>query len=188
MPTFKTGNIFDHLTDYDGVFFTSCGVIKCRDSGLVMGRGFAAEVYNSHPRLSPAIGQMIMKLGEKTRNLYGRRYKSEWIYGIIPPQCYFSPDEGGWLGAHSEARRFGAFQTKLHFADASYVDLVEHSVKKLRRWALKRPRETYALNYPGIGLGQLTRAAVEPCLTPLPHNIHVFSLDCDNDTQEPPPT
>jgi len=185
MCKFETGDILDNLIDFDGYFFSACGVIR-GDKRLVMGKGFAAEVNHRFPILSRALGQMIMSVGECFEEPANRRYRGTYIYGLIPPHSYLTPEEGGWCRDDSVSASFGAFQTKFHFANPSTVECIQMSCDMLCKWAIKQhkmigkkciPLE-YALNYPGIGCGCLTRSAVEPLLSSmLPDNITVFSLD-----------
>lgn len=183
MPHFHTGDIMDEHTKYDGCFFTSNGVLN-KQGALVMGKGFAATINRHFPRLSPALGHAIKLVGELAFEPRSRRYQGVYAYGIIPPDTclgandhYLTTDEGGWLPRNCQSRRWGAFQTKGAFWDPSPVDGIKASVDALRRFARKHAEHTYCLNYPGIGLGELTRASVEPLLAPLPDNIHIYSLD-----------
>jgi hypothetical protein len=180
VPEFKTGDIFDSLLDYDTFFFTSNGTIRT-DHALPMGRGFAERVATEFPKLPKALGQMIEAAGEFVIEPASRRYRAIYVYGIIPPRCYLHPDEGGWLPPDSPARNVGAFQTKGAFWDDAGIEIIEFSVAKLIPWAL-RHRQPVALNYPGIGEGNLTRAAVEPLLSRLPSNVHIFSLDKEDES------
>lgn len=175
MPEFRTGDIFDNLLDYNCFFFTANGVITS-DHRLPMGKGFAERVSREFPKLPHALGQMIENIGELAAEPASRRYIAVYVYGIIPPFSYLTLAEGGWMPSSSSARMVGAFQTKGAFWDKAGIEIIEYAVYKLTKWA-KQYKEPIALNYPGIGLGELTRAAVEPLLSPLPANVHIYSLD-----------
>lgn len=71
----------------------------------------------------------------------------------------------------------GAFQTKYHYNDKSDLDLIMFSAQKLAALASQHPHLTFAVNFPGIGCGGLSRAAVTSAIeTILPNNIEVWLL------------
>lgn len=184
MCKFATGDIMDNLLDFHGIFFSSCGVVRS-DRSLVMGKGFALQVKQAMPILPKALGQMAELSGELIEEPANRRYRGVYMFGLIPPYSYLNPDEGGWVRNDSCSAQFGAFQSKFHFANPSTVELIQYSVQCLKKWANKQFRMVskkmemleFALNFPGIGEGGLTRSAIEPLLAVLPDNITVFSLD-----------
>lgn len=184
MPTYREADIMDALIDgtpqgepYGAYFFTASGTIKMNHS-LVMGKGFAKRVADAFPKLPRAAGQLIELVGELLYEPKSRRYRGIHLYGILPPRKYLDIDhEGGWMPKDSPAQIWCPFQTKFAFWDPSSLPLIELSVHKLQEFAKRNRKRFIALNYPGIGLGELTRAAVEPLLAPLPSYVHIFSLD-----------
>ena len=58
-------------------------------------------------------------------------------------------------------KKLGIFQVKHHWKANAHLRLILESTEMLREHALIHPNRTYALNYPGIGHGRLSKKAVE---------------------------
>lgn len=149
----KKGNLFKD-SDADILLFTSNGVVK-RTGELVMGAGAARAAALADPDLPKLLGSAILR---------GHRALRPGIY------------EYGLVIV--ESRGFGAFQTKYHYREPSPLSLVALSARMLAREATANPGTTYAVNFPGVGLGGLNRndvlSLIQPLWAELP--IEVWSL------------
>ena len=72
-------------------------------------------------------------------------------------------------------RKIGVFQTKLHWRDPSPVELIEHSTRLLTVRASDTPGERFDMTMPGCSHGQLSRSIVDPIISFLPDNVHVWT-------------
>ena len=116
-----------------------------KDGALVMGRGAALEVKNAHPQIAYELGKKISGLDK--------------IYGL----------------ALSDTLPIGVFQVKTNFRFNAHVDIIKHSVEKLKEYlSTQSPLKLVHMNYPGIGYGGLPKMIVEPLLANLPENVVIF--------------
>lgn len=140
--------MFSYRHQYDLMFVTTNAMVR-KDGALVMGRGAAKEAAEHWPLLPFALGRAI---GDDRE------------YGLIVP------------GSIISGPRIGAFQVKYHWRDKADLMLIHLSADKLRMLAEIFPGSQVALNYPGIGNGQLNKEIVEPLLGFLPDNVDVWEL------------
>ena len=152
MPKFAKGNIFESgftpIVTTNGVITRSNGVAR-----LVMGLGAALEAKKRY------VGIDILA--------------AEWITEYITPR----PD--GTYHYHPlfiQPYKIGLFQVKYHYRERADLSLIERSSKYLAWFADLVPTVQFALNYPGIGAGDRTKAEIEPIIAILPNNVTVFEL------------
>ena len=88
----------------------------------------------------------------------------------------FTGKRYGWISNDT----VGLFQTKINYWEPSTVKLIEFSVKKLLAWLEQRPGITVALNFPGIGLGGLTKDEVLPVIEQLPDTVTIYKAPVVN--------
>lgn len=126
------------------ILVTSNSYIR-KDGALVMGRGAALEAATRFPNF-PYIA--------------GGRISEKW---------------GGHLGFYgtllSVHKNIGLFQVKRHFKDPAELGIIEASVGSL---LVQMRNETYAINFPGIGYGQLEISRVLPVIQKLPDNVWIY--------------
>lgn len=155
MAKFKRGDLFNHLNDYDIVFITTNA--KVSNGKLAMGAGIARQAMEMFPELPALFGKQIKFILDKKNN--------DW-YGIA-----FVTDE------NKQRHKIAAFQTKgKNPYDISDIKLIRYSTECLIDYAMNRPDLRIALNYPGIGLGQLSKSDVEPIVSLLPDNVIIWEL------------
>lgn len=143
----QKGNIWDNETEFDYVCITTNSIIKS-DGTCVMGAGIALEAKKRYPAIAADFGKQI-----RDKSLHGK-------------ECPLLLAGGKYI----------AFQTKLHWRDPSPLWLVERSCQRLKLLAEKYPEKTFALPYPGISNGRLTKEQVRPLIDILPNNVTVFHL------------
>lgn len=159
MPSFKVGNILMEAKAGEALLFTANACVGA-DGRLVMGAGFAREVRDAYPGLDKKLGVAIQKK-------FGRPLQYPQ-YGLLLESV---------LEANNDMRTIGAFQTKYDWRDGSNLPLIAYSVKSLCEWlARSESRVPVHLNFPGVGLGGLTRAEVVPLLDPLPRCVTIWEL------------
>ncbi len=114
---------------------------------LVMGRGMARQARDRFPGLDRALA--------KTLRTPGRRY------GLLvsPP----------WPEA-----KLGLFQVKLRYWEDADPELIRLSTEMLQAWLKQHPDQRVDLNFPGIGNGKLSIAEVQPIISVLPRNVHIW--------------
>jgi hypothetical protein len=150
MPTFKRGDLFRNLDKYDLVFVTTNGTLNTKGE-LLMGAGIAAQAKNLYPSLPKSFGDKIKPILDLKPN--------GW-YGIcILPNS-----------------KIAAFQTKVNPYNDSDPRLIRFSTECLIDYASNNIDLNIALNYPGIGLGQLDKSVVEPIIRLLPDNVTIWEL------------
>lgn len=141
-------NIWEVYQETDKFLFTSNGIIK-GDNSLVMGAGIAKEVRDRFKGIDKAIGTYINSLGIETEKGYG---------------LLLSPNGG----------KVGAFQTKIHYKDESPLWLIRKSTDMLGEYAENNPHIIISMPYPGIGHGNRSMEEIEPIISVLPDNVHVY--------------
>lgn len=146
----KKGNLYtdDNISHYDWLGFTANSIVK-RDGSLVMGAGNAKTVRDKWVGIDKVFGKLVKK---------GSR---DGVYLIV---------------ADPNTRLF-AFQTKLHYKDKSPLHLIERGVKMLTAAASKDGSKLFALPFPGISHGGLSRDVVLELIEELPNNVHVWELE-----------
>jgi len=73
-----------------------------------------------------------------------------------------------------------AFRTKDNWKEDSKIELIQESLDKLRKFALKNKDKRIALPVPGVTNGNLTEDVILPLLANLPKNVDVWSLPKTN--------
>ena len=148
MPTFTTGNMWDAYPTADRFVITTNSFIT-PDGRLVMGRGIARAARDRFPGLDRRLATAIR-------------------------------ERGGHLGTYYLAidplTKIIAFQVKHHWNDPANTSLIQGSANALTRLINGHPLNIH-LNFPGIGNGHLTRAAVLPYLYDLPPNVTIWEKD-----------
>jgi len=149
---FRRGDMFTSKSDL--ILFTSNGVIKS-DRGLVMGAGAALQALNRFHGCDRAFGEMLIN--------HHRRY-SDTRYGVF-------------IHPTLEAPALGAFQVKYDFWEKADLNLIAYSTGLLTAMALTDWKDKIiSLNFPGVGLGGLTKDQVLPVIQSLPDNVQVWEL------------
>jgi hypothetical protein len=112
--------------------------------GLVMGAGMARQVRDRFPIIPVVFGRRVIEIAPQDYNVL--------VFGKI-----------------------GAFQTKRHYAQPSTLELIASSVAALNNFiSFFAIPPKIALNYPGIGLGGLSKHKVFPIIQRLPSNVQIW--------------
>ena len=133
-------------SDCDYIGITTNSIVK-RNGELVMGAGVALTAKKINPQLLKIIGRSVLEMG-----VVGG------FYGIIKCGKYF------------------AFQTKRHYKDKSDIRDVYESILLLKGIAERFKDKTFALPFPAVNNGGLTRDEVSKYLMMLPDNVFVYDL------------
>jgi hypothetical protein len=149
MPTYKTGDMWQHYNKADLFLITTNSFIKA-DGELTMGAGIAKEAKERFPSLPLQAGN------------------------IVKQYCGHLGKYGLYVSKHWPATKLGLFQTKFHWRDSADIDLIKRSVTMLDFWLIGRDDKTVCFNFPGIGNGGLDRDIVKPLLDVLPSNVFIF--------------
>jgi hypothetical protein len=141
------------------IVVTTNGFIR-KDMTLVMGAGAARQMADRIPGFDFEAAEAILKW---TRTVTGYAQPAgATAYGFMVIR-----------EPNAERVGSGIFQVKMHWRNEANLDLIRDSVRTLGLYAKAHPNVAVRMNYPGIGLGRLSRATVEPLLTPLPDNVTV---------------
>lgn len=143
----KFGNLLDNLTQYDYVGITANSFVK-NNGELVMGRGFARAMALKYPEIPSQAGYEI-------------GLRQQYLIAPLPSQDHFTPF---------------LFQVKIHWGDAANLGLVQKSTSFLAAFANAMAHYTFALNYPAIGNGRLSKDDIEPIITELPDNVDIWQF------------
>lgn len=145
----QVGNMFDHLEECNVLLVTTNQYIK-KDGSLVMGAGAALQLKQLCPGVDYHFGH----------------------FGFIKdyPVDYFFKK---WDNVKPY---LGYFNVKDHFKDKASLERIKISTNALLEMATDEVGRnlTIFLNYPGIGNGKLKREDVEPIISVLPDNVHVW--------------
>lgn len=165
MAIFKHGDMWQALAHVDHFLVTTNSFLR-RDGCLVMGRGMALQAVQRYPHLPQLFG-------EDVRQCCGHL----GIYGVILGDSLTVEGVRGQAGQMVPIleSRIGLFQVKTHFAEAAELRLIERSTKELYSLAIDRPKQRFALNFPGIGNGRLSAMQVIPYIQNLPDNVEVWT-------------
>ena len=154
MATIVKQNLWDVQADVHIV--TGNGMLKENGSKLVMGAGAAYEMRIRYPGIDIAFAEEVIKC-RSINHAYG----SPRLYGYT------------WA-VYPSGHRLGILQAKYHYDDGSNLALIGYSLTKLLQAANIRGMDwTYAMNFPGIGLGGLKEKDVLPLLESIPLNLIV---------------
>ena len=166
-PTFMQGDLSAHFDDREALLlFTANGVISPTTGRLALRSGFARQVNDAFPSIAYELGQGIIARG---------CFRSGIVF------TYHLEIHRRWTG-----RLIGAFQVKYHWRWPASLDLIATSVTRLKMWCDTHPGVAVHLNYPGIGLGELTPAQVAPLLAILPPRVHVYRLEPESESEAVP--
>ncbi len=150
---YEFGNMWDIVDETDLFLITANGVIR-QDGELVMGAGMALQVKNVYPDLPSVFGKAMINMYDNTYGYYK--------YGLM-------------IMPHDPP--IGAFQTKGYYRENTALDFIKDSTSVLFAYLTHQPNIRVDLNYPGIGLGGRTVEEVEPIISMLPDNVHVWRKD-----------
>lgn len=143
----REGNMWVFAYEKAAYFiFTGNSVIK-NNGALVMGSGMAKQVRDRIPGIDLLLGKSITQRNKQLR-----------VYGFV----------------HN--RKIGVFQTKIHYNEKSSDWIITQSTESLCTFARHHKDKKIHMNYPGIGLGGLTKEVVLPIIKQLPDNVYVWSL------------
>ena len=73
-------------------------------------------------------------------------------------------------------KKLGIFQVKRFYGDSASLELIDYSTSMLYDFATCHSDKRIDLNYPGIGNGKLEKSEVEPIISVLPDNVHVWEF------------
>ena len=127
------------------VIAVTTNAVITQDLKLVMGAGAAKQMLDRYPGIDAEAAEKIVKQTNPRR--YG--------FLVIRPSL-------------------AIFQTKGHFRADSDPELIELSVETLLAYTKKHPTTTIAVNFPGIGLGNLTPRQVKPIIGVLPDTVTFY--------------
>ena len=157
MPNFTQGNIFNTAPDVVKVITTN-GCIT-NDNKLVMGRGAALEATQRYTGIARIAADRI-KTAPHLQVTVGTVMCNIYNYYI----------------AHIPMFNLMLFQVKYHWKQPANLDLIHASVWAFTQYAESHSDIQFALNYPGIGNGNLAKELVAPYLTLLPNNVTIYEL------------
>jgi len=136
---------------YDDLFTNSCTYTLVttsnsftKDGRLVMGKGAALDLKKKVVDIDRTFADLLRT--RTTNNFYGF---------VI------------W-------EKYGIFQVKYNFKDPAVLDLIRASTYVLTKFAKSHKDWTFAMNYPGIGAGQLSIEEVMPIVSKLPDNVYLY--------------
>lgn len=156
MPLFRTGNMFELFGEYKQVLLVTTNGVITPSAGLVMGAGAALQAKQHELNVGKRLAKLIRQGSSDTYEELGVA-----VYGVVWDVSY----------------QIGAFQTKRHWKMPSEISVIKHSVKKLCAISQDNPEFTFNVNFPGIGLGGLSKQTIKPLLVNLPDNVVIWSFN-----------
>jgi hypothetical protein len=156
MPKIVKEELF-RLVDLPALYIVTTNGVVTRNGALVMGAGAAKQLVQRAPGIDEEAGAFVVHSGVPQAGRPG-----VYQYGFLAIRSPLADKVG-----------IGIFQTKYEWQHNSHLPLIDLSVSGLVRYAYDNPRVSIRMNYPGIGLGGLTKEQVEPILDVLPQNVTV---------------
>ncbi|HBY20770.1 MAG TPA: hypothetical protein DEG71_07150 [Clostridiales bacterium] len=136
---------------YDDLFTNKCTYTLVttsnsftKDGRLVMGKGAALDLKKKVVDIDRIFADLLRT---RTTNNF---------YGFVL-----------WAG-------YGIFQVKYNFKDPAALELITASTYALTKFAKSHKDWTFAMNFPGIGAGQLSIEEVMPIVSKLPDNVYLY--------------
>lgn len=145
----RQGNMWDAWDKADLFLITANSAIK-DDGSLVMGAGIARQARDRFSGLDKALGARIQEI-----------CGNHGVYHLLISE--------NWPKA-----KLGLFQTKRSPSYRSTTDIIEPGTMALKWWAALHHDKEIHLNYPGIGLGGMTKDIVYPIIKWLPDNVFIW--------------
>jgi hypothetical protein len=145
------GNLWDSDCDIKAV--TTNSFVR-HDGALVMGRGAALQAARKFPELPFVAGQKLL-----------------WKGGHL--SCY------GWI--YLPELNIGLFQVKRHWKDDAELRLIKYATQHLCEFLQRHSSVTVAMNFPGVGNGQLNLDLVKPIVDLLPDRVHLYLFRSSNE-------
>ena len=152
-PTYVIGNLWDELGKADLLLVTTNASFD-RYGQLVMGAGAALEAKIRWPFMPIDLGQHLKRIIKNDTHIYGVKI---------------------WKKLDGSKTHVGIFQTKTNWRESSSAPIIASSVECLLK--IIQSYHRIAMNYPGIGLGNLSRDVVEPLLEQLPAHVFIYSKE-----------
>lgn len=134
--------------DVAAIFVTSNSYIK-QNGALTMGAGAAKDMLNLYHGIDRTFGELLTG-------------KHLTAYNILALPVY-----------EQSVALLGLFQVKYHWNKPANLNLIATSANKLAQFA-DMFYGVIALNFPGIGNGELARQDVVPLLEVLPESVWVY--------------
>lgn len=132
---------------YDYVGFTANSVLT-KDGRLVMGAGNAKVVRDKFKGIDKRLGEVIN--------------------GCKNPETYL-------IVKDTDTNIF-ALQTKVDWKDKSPLGLVKASIRYLKVLTERKPNRLFAVPYPAISHGGLTKDVLVRYIEELPDNVYIYEL------------
>ena len=145
----KIGDMWTVFDDVD-LFCITTNETLTKRGALVMGAGIARQARDRFSGIDLRFGQLVANLDQP--------------YGLLVLPDY-------------PAGKLAAFQVKHHFRSDASLDLIARSTKMLIDWCSIHPEAKVALNFPGIGLGNLDEETVLPIIDKLPEQVQVWKYE-----------
>jgi hypothetical protein len=159
------GDMFSVLQNSHIFAITTNGQLKS-DGSLIMGAGIAGAIKDRYPAVPAIAGKHIIwacKNPSVVDDYFVEVHEQKYTYGFL----------------RLPNTSIALFQTKLEVHADSKIQLIDRSVHGLLKTIRQFERECGAqpvvnLNFPGIGLGGLTKEQVMPCIEVLPDCVNVW--------------
>jgi len=132
------------LLEAPGIKIVTACSYLCAEGNLFMGRGLARELKVKVLGIDEIFGKMIL-------------------------------DDVGHLGRYGLMiyEKYGILQVRRHYDEKPDLDLIVFGIRRLGSFA-EETGYIIHLEFPGLAYKELSKNEVEPILTPLPDNVHVW--------------
>ena len=151
------GDVMSALGTVDILLVTGNSTIN-KSGKLCMGAGAAKALRDRFPDAADEAASLLLRAS-------GSSYYAMW-----------------WPSRDREGREFtiGLFQTKHSWRSPSDLATIRASTWFLARQVTYQNRLTFALNFPGIGLGGLRREDVLGVISSLPDNVEIWEMEAQS--------
>jgi hypothetical protein len=134
-----------------GMIVVTSHAVVDEDGRLFMGYGVGKEAVRRIPEIEIQCGREVSF------------HTTGGLYGFLPIRSP-KPQE--------RIIGFGLFQTRIQWDDAANLEIIQHSMERLRQYTEENASLKIRMNFPGIG-GGLTVEEVSPVLIPLPPTVTI---------------
>jgi hypothetical protein len=113
-------------------------------------------------------GELVM--GKGAALAFKKKYPESNVFSSLVKQ---KMDSSGYYGFIRHGN-LGIFQVKYDFKNPAYLELIEQSALELTKFAKSHKNWTFAMNFPGIGAGELGPDDVMSIVSKLPDNVFLY--------------
>ena len=157
-----------HIDKVDAIGITTNGFVKCNGCA-VMGRGIALQAKQRYPGIDRRLGELLRQNGNHVQIVW----EKPTIFSFPVKPASFKCRSLDEIVSHARYKyRIG--DVVPGFLSVARLDIIERSARELVELSDKMGWMRVALNFPGIGAGELKTDDVKKVVEPILDNRFVL--------------